>query len=120
MAKEKKVSQITDMDADFAQWFTDVVVKAELIDYSGIKGFYVLRPYAYAIWENIQSTLDKRFKELGHENVSMPVLIPPPRWHGSPTAARRSWRSACASDPPPRRSSATTGAMCCSPGATSP
>ncbi len=76
MAKEKKVSQITDMDADFAQWFTDVVVKAELIDYSGIKGFYVLRPYAYAIWENIQQTLDRRFKELGHENVSMPVLIP--------------------------------------------
>jgi len=76
MAKEKKVEQITDMDADFAQWFTDVVTKAELIDYSGIKGFYILRPYAYAIWENIQSILDRRFKELGHENVSMPVLIP--------------------------------------------
>lgn len=76
MAKEKKVEQITDMDVDFAQWFTDVVTKAELIDYSGVKGFFILRPYAYAIWENIQGILDKRFKELGHENVSMPVLIP--------------------------------------------
>ena len=76
MAKEKKVQQITDMDADFAQWFTDVVVKAGLIDYSGVKGFYILRPYGYAIWENIQAILDKRFKELGHHNVSMPVLIP--------------------------------------------
>ncbi len=76
MAKEKKVEQITDMDVDFAQWFTDVVVKAGLIDYSGVKGFYILRPYGYAIWENIQNVLDRRFKELGHHNVSMPVLIP--------------------------------------------
>ena len=76
MAKDKKVEQITDMDVDFAQWFTDVVMKAELIDYSGVKGFFILRPYAFAIWENIQSVLDRRFKELGHENVSMPVLIP--------------------------------------------
>ena len=76
MAKEKKVERITDMDVDFAQWFTDVVTKAELIDYSGVKGFFVLRPYAYAIWENIQKVLDVRFKELGHENVAMPVLIP--------------------------------------------
>ncbi|MBQ3404015.1 MAG: proline--tRNA ligase [Oscillospiraceae bacterium] len=76
MAKEKKVTQITDMDQDFAQWFTDVVVKAGLIDYSGVKGFFILRPYGYAIWENIQSILDKEFKRLGHENVSMPVLIP--------------------------------------------
>ncbi|UOO37817.1 proline--tRNA ligase [Oscillospiraceae bacterium CM] len=76
MAKDKKVEQITDMDVDFAQWFTDVVTKAELIDYAGVKGFFILRPYAYAIWENIQAILDKRFKELGHENVSMPMLIP--------------------------------------------
>ncbi len=76
MAKDKKVEQITDLDVDFAQWFTDVVTKAELIDYSGVKGFFILRPYAYAIWENIQSILDTRFKELGHENVSMPLLIP--------------------------------------------
>jgi prolyl-tRNA synthetase len=72
----KKVERITDMDVDFAQWFTDVVTNAELIDYSGVKGFFVLRPYGYAIWENIQAILDRRFKELGHENVSMPLLIP--------------------------------------------
>jgi len=76
MAKEKKVEQITDMEVDFAQWFTDVCVKAELVDYSGVKGLFILRPYGYAIWENIQNWLDKRFKELGHENVSMPMLIP--------------------------------------------
>ncbi len=76
MAKEKKVEQITDMEVDFAQWFTDVCIKAELVDYSGVKGLFILRPYGYAIWENIQSWLDRRFKELGHENVSMPMLIP--------------------------------------------
>lgn len=76
MAKEKMVEQITNMEVDFAQWYTDVVKKAELIDYSGVKGFFVLRPYAYALWENIQGAMDKRFKELGHENVAMPVLIP--------------------------------------------
>ena len=76
MAKEKKVEQITDMDVDFTQWFTDVVIRAELIGYSGVKGFFVLRPYGYAIWENIQGELDRRFKALGHENVSMPLLVP--------------------------------------------
>ncbi len=77
MAKEKKlVEQITDMETDFAQWFTDVCVKAELVDYSGIKGLFILRPYGYAIWENIMAYLDRRFKECGHENVSMPLLIP--------------------------------------------
>jgi len=76
MSKEKQVEQITDMEQDFGQWFTDVVIRAELISYSGAKGFFVLRPYGYAIWENIQAMLDRRFKELGHENVSMPVLIP--------------------------------------------
>ena len=76
MAKEKKVEQITDMEVDFAQWFTDVCTKAELVDYSGVKGLFILRPYGYAIWENIMNYLDRRFKELGHENVSMPVLIP--------------------------------------------
>ena len=76
MAKDKKVEQITDMEVDFAQWFTDVCIKAELVDYSGVKGLFILRPYGYAIWEDIQSWLDRRFKELGHENVSMPLLIP--------------------------------------------
>ena len=76
MAKEKKVEQITDMEVDFAQWFTDVCTKAELVDYSGVKGLFILRPYGYAIWENIQKELDTMFKRDGHENVSMPVLIP--------------------------------------------
>ncbi|MCD8374313.1 MAG: proline--tRNA ligase [Oscillospiraceae bacterium] len=76
MAKDKKVESITDMEADFAQWFTDVCTKAQLVDYSGVKGLFILRPYGYAIWENIQGVLDKKFKETGHENVSMPLLIP--------------------------------------------
>ena len=76
MAKDKNVEQITNMDEDFGQWFTDVVTKAGLVDYSGVKGFFIMRPYAYALWENIQAVLDARFKELGHENVSMPLLIP--------------------------------------------
>ena len=70
------VGQITDMEKDFAQWYTDVVKKAELADYSGVKGCMVIRPYGYAIWENIQRDLDARFKALGHENVYMPMFIP--------------------------------------------
>ena len=76
MAKEKKVEQITDMEVDFAQWYTDVCKKAELIDYSSIKGMFIYRPYGYAIWENITKTLDGMFKATGHENVMMPMLIP--------------------------------------------
>ena len=77
MANEKKlVAEITSMDEDFAKWYTDVVKKAELVDYSGVRGCMVIRPYGFAIWENIQRILDGRFKELGHENVSMPMLIP--------------------------------------------
>ena len=76
MAATKKVESITDMDVDFAQWFTDIVIRAEMIGYSGVKGFFIMRPYGYAIWENLQSELDRRFKETGHENVSMPLLIP--------------------------------------------
>ena len=77
MANEKKmVEQITAMDVDFAQWYTDVVKKAELVDYSGVKGCMIIRPYGYAIWENIQHDLDTRFKKLGHENVYMPMFIP--------------------------------------------
>ena len=76
MAKDKKVEQITDMEVDFAQWFTDVCTKAQLIDYSSIKGIFVYRPYGYAIWENIQHILDQEFKKQGVENVYMPMLIP--------------------------------------------
>ncbi len=76
MAKEKLVTQITSMDEDFAQWYTDVVKKADLVDYSSVRGCVILRPYGYAIWELIQKQLDERFKETGHENVYMPMFIP--------------------------------------------
>lgn len=62
MAKEKLVTAITSMNEDFAQWYTDVVKKAELIDYSSVRGCMILRPNGYAIWENIQKELDARFK----------------------------------------------------------
>ncbi len=77
MAKDKKlVEAITSMETDFAQWYTDVVKKAELIDYSSVKGCMILKPAGYAIWENIQAELDRRFKETGVENVYMPMFIP--------------------------------------------
>ena len=70
MAKEKKfVEAITSRDEDFAQWYTDVVSKAELCDYTGVKGCMVYLPNGYAIWEKMQADLDKRFKETGVENV---------------------------------------------------
>ena len=77
MAQDKRqVDAITSRDVDFAQWYTDVCKKAELIDYTSIKGMFIYRPYGYALWENIQAELDRRFKETGHENVYLPVLIP--------------------------------------------
>ena len=77
MAKDKKlVEAITSMEDDFAQWYTDVVKKAELIDYTSVKGCMVIKPAGYAIWENIQHELDRRFKETGVENVYLPMFIP--------------------------------------------
>ncbi len=77
MAKDKKlVEAITSMDVDFAQWYTDVVKKAELMGYSSVKGCMIFKPAGYAIWENIQKELDARFKETGVENVYMPMFIP--------------------------------------------
>ncbi|MBR1422127.1 MAG: proline--tRNA ligase [Ruminococcus sp.] len=77
MAKNKKmVDAITSMDEDFAKWYTDICMKAELVSYTSVKGCMVIRPYGYAIWENIQRNLDDRFKALGHENVCMPMFIP--------------------------------------------
>ena len=77
MAKDKKlVKEITSMEEDFAQWYTDVVKKAELIDYTSVKGCMVIKPAGYAIWENIQHELDRRFKETGVENVYLPLFIP--------------------------------------------
>ncbi|HAX73761.1 MAG TPA: proline--tRNA ligase [Firmicutes bacterium] len=73
---KKLVESITSIEDDFAQWYTDVVKKAELVDYSSVKGCMIVLPYGYAIWENIQSYLDKQLKETDHENVYMPLLIP--------------------------------------------
>ena len=73
---KKLVEQITSMDEDFAKWYTDIVKKADLIDYSSVKGCMIIRPYGYAIWENIQKILDAKFKETGVENVYMPMFIP--------------------------------------------
>ena len=68
MAKEKMVEQITNMETDFAQWYTDICRKAELVEYASVKGFTILRPYGYAIWENIQQIMDGEFKKTGHQN----------------------------------------------------
>ncbi len=77
MAEDKKqVEAITSMSEDFAQWYTDIVLKAELVDYSSVKGCLVIKPAGYAIWELIQKQLDERFKETGVENVYMPMFIP--------------------------------------------
>lgn len=73
---KKFVSSITSQDVDFAQWYTDVCVKAELMSYSDVKGFIIYRPYGYALWENIQQYLNQKFKETGHDNVYLPMLIP--------------------------------------------
>ncbi|MBS7527592.1 proline--tRNA ligase [Fusibacter paucivorans] len=70
------VKDITPMEEDFAQWYTDVIRKTDLVDYSPVKGFMVIKPYGYALWENIQQFLDRRFKETGHENCYFPLLIP--------------------------------------------
>lgn len=70
------VEEITSMDEDFAKWYTDVVKKAELCEYTSVKGCMVIRPYGYAIWENIQHIMDSMFKATGHENVCMPMFIP--------------------------------------------
>ena len=77
MAEQKKmVEAITSMEEDFAKWYTDIVKKAELMDYSSVRGCMIIEPYGWAIWENIRDILDHEFKELGHENVAMPLFIP--------------------------------------------
>ncbi len=76
MAEKQFVKEIADIETDFTQWYTDVVIKTQLVDYGPIKGTMVIRPYGYAIWENIQKELDARFKATGHQNAYFPVLIP--------------------------------------------
>ncbi len=74
--KNQFVEQIADIETDFAQWYTDVVLKTKLVDYGPVKGTMVIRPYGYAIWENIQREFDRRFRENGYENAYFPLLIP--------------------------------------------
>ena len=76
MGKEDFVKEITNIEEDFAQWYTDIVIKAELADYTDTKGCIAIRPYGYAIWENIQKYADEKFKEVGVQNAYFPVLIP--------------------------------------------
>lgn len=76
MDNKKLVEQITSQEEDFAKWYTDVCLKSELCTYSGVKGFVVIRPYGYALWENVVNNVDKRLKKMGVTNVAMPVLIP--------------------------------------------
>ena len=73
---KKLVQAITSQEENFAQWYTDICLKAEMVDYASVKGFMIMRPYGQAIWENMQHILDTEFKRTGHENVAMPVLIP--------------------------------------------
>ena len=75
MAEKKMVEAITSMDVDFAQWYTDVVKKAELVGYTSVKGCMAIKPAGYAIWELIQKQLDERFKATGVENVYMPMHL---------------------------------------------
>ncbi len=74
--KQQFVNEITPMEVDFPQWYTDVILKTDLVDYSPVRGFMVIKHYGYAIWENIQQYLDKRFKDTGHKNCYFPLLIP--------------------------------------------
>jgi prolyl-tRNA synthetase len=76
MGKDEFVKEITNIEDDFAKWYTDIVIKAELADYTDTKGCIAIRPYGYAIWENIQEYADKKFKETGVKNTYFPVLIP--------------------------------------------
>ena len=72
----KNVTKITSRDVDFGKWYTDILREADLVAFSSVKGSMIIRPYAYAIWENIQAILDKKFKETGHQNIQMPMFIP--------------------------------------------
>ena len=80
MADKQFVKEIADINVDFPQWYTDVVLKTQLVDYGPVKGTMVIRPYGYAIWENIQKELDARFKATGHQNAYFRCLFPRACW----------------------------------------
>ena len=90
MAKENQfVEQIANIDADFPQWYTDVVLKTKLVDYGPVKGTMVIRPYGYAIWENIQKEMDARFKKRGVQNAYFPLAYPYELFHKGSGTRRR-------------------------------
>lgn len=70
------VKEITPMEEDFSQWYTDVILKTDMVDYAPVKGCMVIKPYGYGVWEGIQRVMDRRFKETGHKNAYFPLLIP--------------------------------------------
>ena len=132
MAKKNEtfVTQIARRDTDFPQWYTDVVLKTDMVDYSDVRGCMVIKAYGYALWELMQQKMDARFKKTGHKNAYFPLLIPesllkkeaehvegfaPPRLPGSPWAATSSLPSGLPSAPPRRRSSAPCTAAGSSP-----
>ena len=112
MAKDSKklVQAITSQEENFAQWYTDICVKAELVEYSSVKGFIILRPYGQAIWELIQKDMDARFKATGHENVAMPVLIPESLLQNMVSLVGRTARRSSSLSEPPIVTHATSGA----------
>ena len=78
MSRDEKefVKEVTPRSQDYSQWYLDLILKTEMVDYSPVKGFMVIRPYGYALWENMQALLDRRFKKTGHKNAYFPLLIP--------------------------------------------
>lgn len=74
--QQEFVAHITPRSEDFSQWYTDVILKTDLVDYAPVRGCMVIKPYGYALWEQMQAALDSRFKATGHQNVAMPMLIP--------------------------------------------
>ena len=113
MAKENKqefVTHITPRSEDFSRWYTDVIQQTELCDYAPVRGCMVIRPYGYAIWEQIQQAMDSRFKATGHQNAYFPMLIP----------GRRCFRSAWRCAPPVKPSSAPCTPSGCRPGGICP
>ena len=74
--EEEFVTQITKQNEDFSQWYTDVIRKADLVDYAPVKGFMVIKPYGYALWENMQRALDDKLRATGHSNAYFPLFIP--------------------------------------------
>jgi prolyl-tRNA synthetase len=130
---ERLVKQLTPKSEDFSRWYVEVIRKAELADYAPMKGMMVIRPYGYAVWENIQQLMDLRIKKAGHSNAYFPLFIPEsflqkemehlkgfaPEVARSPAEEPRSWRSGWPCAPPRKRSSGTCTPSGSNPGGTS-